>query len=537
MGAMTDTAPTRLIAVVLTVVAIGGIAISGVAVADEHTTGNGDEGVDTQQSSYLRVIHATAGAPAVDVAVDGETVLSNVEYGAVSDYLRLPAGNHSVTISASESGEVVYEGSVFLDARTATTLAAAPAPSQTGGVTDGEPVETPTPTEMAGENETEMVGENETEMVGENETEMAGGNETAMLGENETEMAGGNETEMVGENETEMVGENETNGEASSLEIQPVIYEDNAWDPGNDSAALSGVHLVPGAPSVDVTIPTAGQTDGEPMAGNETMGNETEMVGENETEMVGENETEMVGDNETEMVGENETEMVGDNETEMVGNETTETEMAGDGAGEEFIVLAENLSFGSASDYVTVPAGEHTVQIRAAAPDNQGEVLLTVNVTVEGGTAHSAVALAPSQADAGNETMGNETEMAGGNETAMVGENETEMVGENETEMAGNETEVVGNETEMAGETPTNGGGAAAPLMAILTDDVTYSIHLPGDAEMGTDDANATTPTDAGMNATETPGFVENATETPGANATEAPGAGTNETATEEAGA
>jgi hypothetical protein len=64
------------------------------------------------------------------------------------------------------------------------------------------------------------------------------------------------------------------------------------------------------------------------------------------------------------------------------------------------VVLAENATFGNASDYVTVPAGNYTVDIRAATAGNNGTVVTTVDLSLEGGTAYSAMAVGYLNADA-----------------------------------------------------------------------------------------------------------------------------------------
>lgn len=88
-------------------------------------------------------------------------------------------------------------------------------------------------------------------------------------------------------------------------------------------------------------------------------------------------------------------------------------------------VLFDNATFGNATDYATVPAGDYTLEIRQATETNDGEVVTTVDVTLENGTVYSAIAagyLSPGEAPAdapfeltlvtdagGEETMGNET--------------------------------------------------------------------------------------------------------------------------------
>jgi len=55
-------------------------------------------------------------------------------------------------------------------------------------------------------------------------------------------------------------------------------------------------------------------------------------------------------------------------------------------------VLFDAVEFGNATDYETVPAGEYTLEVRNATDDDDGDVVGTVDVTVEEGDAYTAVA-------------------------------------------------------------------------------------------------------------------------------------------------
>src|SRR5918997_4449897 len=55
--------------------------------------------------AFVRVVHASPDAPNVDVWVDGETVLTDVPFTAVSDYLSLSAGTYNVQVSATGTTE------------------------------------------------------------------------------------------------------------------------------------------------------------------------------------------------------------------------------------------------------------------------------------------------------------------------------------------------------------------------------------------------------------------------------------------------
>ncbi|SDM71653.1 protein of unknown function [Halogranum gelatinilyticum] len=65
------------------------------------------------ETGMVRVAHASPDAPNVDVYVDGSVVLEDVPFRAVSDYLMVPVGPHTVTITAAGDAETVaFEGEV-----------------------------------------------------------------------------------------------------------------------------------------------------------------------------------------------------------------------------------------------------------------------------------------------------------------------------------------------------------------------------------------------------------------------------------------
>lgn len=55
-------------------------------------------------NGLVRVIHASPDAPAVDVFVDGTRVLAGVEYTGVSNYLPVPAGEHTFVVAPAGAG-------------------------------------------------------------------------------------------------------------------------------------------------------------------------------------------------------------------------------------------------------------------------------------------------------------------------------------------------------------------------------------------------------------------------------------------------
>jgi Domain of unknown function (DUF4397) len=80
--------------------------------------------VAAQDEAFVRVVHASPDAPNVDVWVDGETVLTDVPFTAVSDYLTLPAGTYNVQVTATGSTNAVIDADLTLAAGTSYTVAA-----------------------------------------------------------------------------------------------------------------------------------------------------------------------------------------------------------------------------------------------------------------------------------------------------------------------------------------------------------------------------------------------------------------------------
>ena len=93
-----------------------------------------DDGMDTDTDTMddgmggtanVRVAHFSPDAPNVDVYVDDSETLSDVPFRAISDYLELPAGAHTVTITAAgDADTVAFEGEVTVAADTDYTIAA-----------------------------------------------------------------------------------------------------------------------------------------------------------------------------------------------------------------------------------------------------------------------------------------------------------------------------------------------------------------------------------------------------------------------------
>ncbi|MDQ2071935.1 DUF4397 domain-containing protein [Haloarcula sp. NS06] len=92
----------------------------------QDTAGDGMETETESEPASVRVAHMSPNAPNVDVYVEGDKVLEDVPFGAVSEYLDIPAGARAVQITAAGDPDAsVFEGGVPVESGQAYTVAAA----------------------------------------------------------------------------------------------------------------------------------------------------------------------------------------------------------------------------------------------------------------------------------------------------------------------------------------------------------------------------------------------------------------------------
>ncbi len=66
-----------------------------------------DDKTGPNGTAQVRVVHASPDAPAVDVLVDNQSVLTGVAYKDASGYLDVPAGTRNIKVQAAGGGAVV----------------------------------------------------------------------------------------------------------------------------------------------------------------------------------------------------------------------------------------------------------------------------------------------------------------------------------------------------------------------------------------------------------------------------------------------
>lgn len=76
-------------------------------------------------NATVRFAHMSPDAPSVDVSVNGRPVERALSYSATTEYFEVPAGNRTVTITAANASEPLYEESIALNASTNYTVVVA----------------------------------------------------------------------------------------------------------------------------------------------------------------------------------------------------------------------------------------------------------------------------------------------------------------------------------------------------------------------------------------------------------------------------
>lgn len=75
-----------------------------------------DRSAPAAGKARLRVIHGSADAPAVDVAVDGSVQIANLSFKGASAYLEVPAGTYPVEVRAAGTSTALLSANLTLEA-------------------------------------------------------------------------------------------------------------------------------------------------------------------------------------------------------------------------------------------------------------------------------------------------------------------------------------------------------------------------------------------------------------------------------------
>lgn len=78
-----------------------------------------------QANSYIRILHASPNAPAVDVYANENLIVENLEYKELSQYIPVQPGNYNITVYPSgEMENPVINTNVYIPKDTVSTIAA-----------------------------------------------------------------------------------------------------------------------------------------------------------------------------------------------------------------------------------------------------------------------------------------------------------------------------------------------------------------------------------------------------------------------------
>lgn len=98
---------------------------NGATSGDDEMSEQNETTDEIGQDALLRVVHASADAPNVDVSVDGTVTIEDVPFRTVSEYSILSERPHDIRITATDSPEtVLFEDELAFNSGTATTLIA-----------------------------------------------------------------------------------------------------------------------------------------------------------------------------------------------------------------------------------------------------------------------------------------------------------------------------------------------------------------------------------------------------------------------------
>ena len=75
-------------------------------------------GIGNEGDACINVVHASPDAPGVDVYLDGAVALTNLEFGSVSGWVAVPAGEHQVQVTptGADASAAVIDATVTLEA-------------------------------------------------------------------------------------------------------------------------------------------------------------------------------------------------------------------------------------------------------------------------------------------------------------------------------------------------------------------------------------------------------------------------------------
>ena len=79
--------------------------------------------LDAQDTATIRFVHAVPNIGAIDVYIDGANTADNLVYGALSGYLQAPVGDHSLTATISGTASVLWQQTITVSSGSTSFIA------------------------------------------------------------------------------------------------------------------------------------------------------------------------------------------------------------------------------------------------------------------------------------------------------------------------------------------------------------------------------------------------------------------------------
>jgi hypothetical protein len=399
------------------------------------------------ETAMLRVAHLSPDAPAVDVSVDGSAVLEGVSFGAVSEYLEVPVGTRTVTIAAADDpSTVAFEGDLDVTEGTFTVAAVGEL-----GEDSFEPlVLSDDNTVPADDTARVRVVHASPDAPAVDVT--AGGNAlfdgVSYQGAGYTEVPAGtytlnvrgdtesNDGESVASFDVELTGGTvytifaagylSPDDEPTGTPFRPIatvdagaggggIVQGMGGDGMSEDVALRVAHLSPDAPDVDVLVDGSAVLEDVPFgavsdylslsAGSyqvtiRAAGDPSTVVFDQSLDLqpgaytaaaLGELDSEAENGFAVQLLSDDTSAPADDTARIRLVHASPDAPAVDVTVASSGDVLVDGAAFGQSAT-VEVPAGSYTLEVRGDTESNDGDVVSTFDVTVEGGTAYTAFA-------------------------------------------------------------------------------------------------------------------------------------------------
>nr|WP_312576216.1 DUF4397 domain-containing protein [Sedimentibacter sp.] len=80
--------------------------------------------IPKQMNSYVRILHASPNAPAVDIYANGNLIVSNLAYSNFTQYLPVPTGNYNVRVyPTGNTTDALIDTNIYVPEDTVTNVA------------------------------------------------------------------------------------------------------------------------------------------------------------------------------------------------------------------------------------------------------------------------------------------------------------------------------------------------------------------------------------------------------------------------------